>query len=89
MIQAEGKHTYSPPELAKRWGVNAAKVLRFIKSGQLSAFDVSSTPGGRPRWRIPIGAVEAFEAKRAAVAPAKPARRSRRRKPSSDIIEFY
>jgi hypothetical protein len=46
------------------------------------------TPGGRPRWRIPVEAVLAFEQARSANAPA-PSGRQRRRAAVADVIPFF
>jgi hypothetical protein len=71
--------TFTPPELAARWRVKASKVLGWIRSGELSAFDVSSKPGiGRPRYRVAAEAAELFEARRAA-GPTAPRSRSKKR----------
>ena len=79
----------TPPQLAKRWGVSADKIVGFIKSGELRAIDVSSNRGSvRPRYLIDQRDIEAFEASRAVVAPTpKPKRRRRRRDPA--IKEYF
>lgn len=77
----------TPPELARRWRVNADKILGLIRDGELRAFNIASKASGRPRWRISEAAIEAFELRRSAVVPAKSTRRSRRKSP--DIIEFF
>ncbi len=77
--------TLTPPELARRWRVKPSKVLGFIRSGELRAFDVSSRPGGRPRFRIAIDAVIEFENRRA----PKPVPKTRQRKQSVDVIEYF
>ena len=83
------QHTLTPPELARRWRVKPERVIVWIKSGELRAFDVSSRPGeGRPRYRIPIDAVHEFERRRAAV-PIKSSPRRRRRSARVQVIEFY
>ena len=53
--------TITPPELGRRWRVKPDKILVWIRSGELRAFDVSARPGGRPRFRIPLDAVIEFE----------------------------
>ena len=78
----------SPPQLARRWGINPGKVLAWIKSGELRAFDVSTTPGtGKPRYRIEPSAIIEFQEKRSGETQAKPPRR--RRKSPSSVIEFF
>ena len=57
--------TFTPPEVAAHLRVKASKIIQWIRSGELSAFDVSNRPGiGRPRYRITEEAVELFQARR-------------------------
>jgi hypothetical protein len=79
--------SYTPPTLATKWGCKPETVLAHIKAGRLRAFNLAISSSGRPRWRIPVEAVEAFEAKRSA-RPVAPTPRARRRK-SSAVIEFF
>jgi hypothetical protein len=84
----EPPRALTPPQLAARWGVSSDKVLHLIRTGQLRALNVAADPGGRPRWRIPVEAVLAFEQARAAGAPA-PSGRQRRRAAVGDVIPFF
>lgn len=54
---------YTVTDLAKHWKVNRRKVLTFIASGELKAFDLSQS-GRKPRWRIKKTDVEDFEMNR-------------------------
>lgn len=85
---AVAKTHYTPPELAKQWNVSPDKVRAWIASGELEAFDASTTQGGRPRYLIRREAVEAFEARRSIQKPPEPAPR-RSRRADDDVIEFY
>ncbi len=80
---------YTPPKLAKRWGVKAEKVIAFIRSGELRALDVSMHPGvGKPRFRITPEAVKDFETRRESQqTPPKPQKRSRAKE--SDEIDYF
>ena len=81
------QHTLTPPELARRWRVKPERVIVWIKSGELRAFDVSSRPGvGKPRYRIPQDAIIEFEKSRSA-AQVKTTRR--RRQQPADVIEYF
>jgi hypothetical protein len=71
-----GARMLTPPELARRWRVNPEKIIGFIRDGSLRAFNVAAKPGGRPRWRIDLADVLAFEQSRSAPRPAPQARRS-------------
>lgn len=80
---------YTPPKLAQRWGVKPEKVIAFIRSGELRAFDISKHPGvGKPRFRISPEAVADFENHRESQqARSKPQKRSRARE-SGEINYF-
>ena len=81
------QQTVTPPELAKRWRVKPERVIAWIKSGELRAFDVSSRPGvGKPRYRIPQDAIIEFENRRSA-AQVKTTRRMRQQ--PADVIEYF
>lgn len=77
---------FRPRDLALRWGVCIDKVLNFIRSGELRAFNVAAKSSKRPRYRIPLESVRQFEEQtRAAAIPEAPAppAPSRRRKRDS------
>jgi hypothetical protein len=78
----------TPPQLAKEWGLAPEKILTWIKTGQLQAINVATSPGGRPRFLIDRADVAAFELTRTVVTPPTPRSRPRRRK-SPDVIEFF
>ena len=78
----------TPPEFAKRYGINTDKVHVFIRDGELRAIDVSQKPGGRPRWRITPEAIEEFERRRSSKTPAASPKPKRRRKTPDDVVEF-
>ncbi|MBN2291804.1 MAG: helix-turn-helix domain-containing protein [Pirellulales bacterium] len=79
--------TFSPKELAERYEVATDKVIAWIRSGELSAFDVGSKPGSqRPRYRISENAIESFEIARS-IQPPTPRTRRRRRDPN--VKEFF
>jgi len=77
----------TPPEVARRWGVSPDKVIGWIRSGELRAIDVSAHPGiGRPRYRIDVLDLAAFESQRQVVVSPK---RTRRRRRDPSVIEFF
>ena len=43
---------FTPVEVAKRHGVQRAKVWAWIKSGDLRAINVAKTSSGAPRYSI-------------------------------------
>lgn len=82
--------TLTPPALAKLWGLKPTTVIEWIRSGELRAFDVARKGTTRPRYRIPISALEEFQEKRQAVKP------KRQRKPRAvkaeqrpGFVEYY
>lgn len=58
-----------PRALARRWSVCVDKVLRFIQTGELRAFNVASPKSRRPRYRISIEEVRRFEEQTRSAAP--------------------
>lgn len=81
-------HTaYSPRQLAQQWGLDCRKILGWIRTGELSAFNVSRDPRDKPRWRITPQDALAFQMRRAAQPETAPTRRRRRR--DNNVIEFF
>jgi hypothetical protein len=76
----------TPPELAKQWGIDVAKVLHWIKSGELRAINLATRRDGRPRYAIDQADIALFEAGRAVQPPAP---RVRRRRADPNVIEFF
>jgi hypothetical protein len=77
---------YSPPQLARKYGVNVDKVIRWILAGELAAMNLATTTEGRPRYKITAEAVEAFEARRAVLC--RPPRRKRPATPPGFVRHF-
>ncbi len=76
----------TPPEIAKQMRVTPAKIINFIRSGELAAINVAERAGGRPRWRISQQSLDAFLASRANRRPTKVVRR---RKSPLTVTEFF
>lgn len=77
----------TPPELARRWGISADKVLAWIRSGELKAIDAATKRGGRPRFLIDNSDIAEFEARRIARSVVRPIRR--RRRGDTQTIQFF
>lgn len=77
----------TPPEYAATLGVESRKVVAWIRSGELPAFNAALRPTGRPRYRISPADIAVFERRRSGQADPKPTRR--RRQPAGNIIEFF
>ena len=80
-----GRSKLTPPELARRWGVSADKVLAWIRVGELRAVNIARCAVGRPRWLIDESDIQEFERRRT----ASPSVRTRRRRQSQSIIEYF
>ncbi len=58
------RQKFTPPQVARAWGIDPIKVLQWIRSGQLRAID-GATPGStRPRYLVDRDDLAAFEAAR-------------------------
>jgi hypothetical protein len=82
--------TESPPvvgrtvrETASLFRVGTAKVLGWIRAGELRAVNTAAGLSAKPRWVILPDALDEFAKRRAGVAQPKPTRR-RRLKPTVD-----
>ena len=72
---------YTTLDIAKLWHVSRNKVLDWIRSGDLEAFNVSSRPGQKPTYRVTQEQLESFQTRRATIIK-KPTHRSRCPKPT-------
>ena len=88
MTTATTRSMLTPPQVAKRLAIDPAKVLAWIKSGELVGVDVSTRAGvGRPRFRVNPADLEAFLARR--TAPAVPKSSRRRRRQPQGVTEYF
>ena len=87
MTAAATSRWHTPPEVAKRYGVDPSRVITWIRNGELRAIDVSRRGAKRPRFRIDPSALLEFEAKRSATSSPKPTRRKRNH--TAGVIEFF
>jgi hypothetical protein len=67
--------TLTPPELARRYRIEPAKVIAFIRSGKLPAMNFAAPGCRRPRYRIRESDLAVFEANMLVQPPAPPPRR--------------
>ncbi len=80
----------TPPELARLWGLSRAKVVAFIRSGELQAINVANARCSRPRYLIDREDIAVFEKARRVIPDGGSSTAPRlRRKNSSDIKEFF
>ncbi len=71
----------SPPALAARRGIDKAKIVAWIRSGELRAIDAATKRGGRPRYLIDEADIRAFEQAREVIPACPPPRVRRNRRP--------
>lgn len=53
--------TFTPPQLAARWKCKPETVRTLIETGVLRGFSLSPPGTRRPRWRIGLDVVIAYE----------------------------
>lgn len=81
---------FTPGEVAASRRLRLAKVLNWIHRGELEAINCADNPSGRPRWRISIHALEAFDRARSSRLVALPVSRQRARcLQSVEVVEFF
>jgi hypothetical protein len=68
-VTSSGPRWLSPPEIAAEKGVDVAKVLSWLKSGELVGYDLSERKGKRPRYKINPADLEAFLRRRQVQPP--------------------
>lgn len=76
----------TPPEIANQLGVDASKVLNWIRRGELRGVNVADFAASRPRYRIAPQALDAFLRGRE-VKPDPPI--ARRRRLSRNITSYF
>ncbi len=89
--QKSAPNFYTPRALAKHWGVHVDKVLRFIHTGELPAFNAASRQSKLPRYRISLDAVREYEATHAAcpAVPQKTAPLRRKKRTDATAVRRY
>ncbi len=87
MRDAIERRKLTPPQIAAQYGISPDKVVTWITSGELKAFNAATRPTMRPRWLVDVEDLADFERRRAAVAPPKP--QSRRKRASVGMARDY
>jgi hypothetical protein len=85
------RRNLTPPEIARRYGVATAKVVRWIHDGELIALNFANRGCTRPRYSITPEALKEFERART-VAPSgggESVRTLRRRRTPGTVKEFF
>ncbi len=89
MRKSIDKKMVSAPELAKLWGVSPAKVLLWVRAGQLRALNLARSTQGRPRYAIDLADVEAFERTRVVVPEGSNASSGRVRRRTPPAKDYF
>jgi hypothetical protein len=89
IMSAINKRKLSVPEVAKQWGVSSAKVLKFIRTGELRAINLASHTSNRPRYAVDTADVEAFERGRQVVPIGNESSTRLRRRAAASVKEFF
>ena len=78
----------TPPQVAERLGTSVKKILHWIDMAELAAVNTATRRGGRPRWKISVEALAAFELSRTNLPPAPVPTRKPRRPEARRIIQL-
>ena len=73
---------------ARRYGVATAKVISWIRQGELAALNLANCTCTRPRFSVTPEALEQFERSRLVVPESVPSTRVRRR-PVAKLKRFF
>jgi hypothetical protein len=83
---AKNDRWLTPPAVARKLGVDAHRVLGWIRNGKLSAVNVSD--GVRPRFRVSPESLDVFLQART-VVPVPPRRPRPRRKLLPNVTKYF
>ena len=79
----------TPPQLAKQWGVSTAKVVAFIRSGELRAINLAKSRCNRPRYTIDVEDVQRFEEARQVVPDGGESTTRKLRRQAAGVKDFF
>lgn len=83
------RRKFSPPQVARMMGVSTAKVVNWIREGELAAINVGDGPKNRPRYLVDRTALERFEAGRAVVPVGPSTGRVAPRRRAAGVKEYF
>jgi len=78
---ATAERMLTPPEVARRLGVEPEQVRAWIVRGELRGFNLAARQGGRPRWKVDPASLEEFLSRRQAQPEPQRPKRTRTDKP--------
>ena len=89
VAEVKKKRVTTPPKIAAEYGWNPAKVIAWIESGELKAFDSATKRHGiKTRYMVYLDDLEAFIESRRPTPPVPVVTKSRRSRAPGEI-EFY
>ncbi len=74
----------TPPDIAAKYGVATAKVIGWIRLGELKALNLANRTCRRPRYSVTPDALEQFEQSRLVIPESK-----RRRKANPATKDYF
>jgi hypothetical protein len=90
MSPAIQRRKFSVPQVAMMLGVADAKIIAWIKAGELRAVNLARSRNGRPRYAIDVADIEAFERSREVVpADGVTITRRLRRRATENVKQFF
>lgn len=78
----------TPPQIAARWKCKPETARKLLETGQLVGFKISPTGAKRPRWRVTLDAVLAYEAGEKTLAQPTPRPRRRPARAAAPVGPF-
>ena len=66
------RQKFTPPQVARRWGIGVEKGIAWIRSGELKAINTATRSNGRPRYLIDEDDLAVFEARRIGMPQSDP-----------------
>lgn len=79
----------SPPKIGKLLGVTPAKVLQWIRNGELKAIDISQKGCIKKRYKVKPEWLDDFEQSRLAVPSGPNPTHTIKRKPSQPAKDYF
>jgi len=85
------RRNLTPPDIARRYGVATAKVIGWIRNGELVALNLARRGCTRPRYSITHESLEQFEQARRVVPDGglSTTQRLRRRAAGGVVKEYF
>lgn len=84
------RRNLTPPDIAKLYGVATAKVIGWIRTGELKAMNLANRGCTRPRYSVTPDALEQFEQSRQVIPDGGASTTKRlRRQAQTGVREYF